>query len=175
MITAEQLVCGPKGEGGSLDRPVEHLHACHERIEQRLTALEKAAEALDGDRHDEALAVIERALAFFSTNGAWHTADEEESFFPRLRPLLDPAGVALLDGLSSQHEEGDHWHRELEAARGDAARFRQAVAALAAHYRAHIAVENSRLLPLAAQCLDTTALAGISEEMKRRRSLLTGS
>ena len=68
---------GGPAPANTLDSPVEHLLACHRRIEQKLETLARAVEA----NHDEALA---RVFHFFDTNGLLHTQDEEESIFPRL-------------------------------------------------------------------------------------------
>jgi len=72
---------GTAGESTTLDAPLEHLMACHRRIEERLATLERAGAALES-RRDEALGAIRAAFAFMDSNGAIHTRDEEESLFP---------------------------------------------------------------------------------------------
>src|SRR5947208_5826795 len=88
----------------TLDQPIEHLVACHRRIEQRLATLERAAGELDG-RENAARDAIAAAIRFMDTNGAWHTEDEEMSLFPRLRPYLTPDELAFVDSLEAQHRE----------------------------------------------------------------------
>ena len=47
MITPQQLIQGPQeGEQATLDRPLEHLVACHRRIEERLRTLERVGDHL---------------------------------------------------------------------------------------------------------------------------------
>lgn len=74
------------GELSTPDAPLEHLMACHRRIEERLATFERAGEALV-ERREEALKAIRSAFAFMESNGAMRTWDEEESVFPRLRGL----------------------------------------------------------------------------------------
>ena len=59
----------------AIDTPVEHLMACHRRIEDRLATLERAADHLRGDK----------------------PVDEEESLFPRVRPHLTPEELHYLN------------------------------------------------------------------------------
>jgi hypothetical protein len=73
----------------TLDQPLEHLTACHRRIEQRLDTLERVVPFLR-TRRDEALQAIRNAFAFLDGSGVRHTQDEEGSIFPRLRDRLTP-------------------------------------------------------------------------------------
>ena len=157
-------------EGATLDQPIEHLFACHRRIEQRLETLERATGALATD-HEEALAVIGRVMHFLETNGAWHTEDEEVSFFPRLRPLLDAAAVGYLGELEAQHDLVEAAVAVLGLAMRSDDGIADAARKVAAAYRAHIQFEESRLLGLARAALGQSQLEAISAEMKQRRGL----
>jgi len=90
----------------TLDAPVEHLMACHRRIEQRLDTLNTVAAHLPDDRSG-AMAAIEKCFQFLDSNGALHTEDEELSLFPRLRPHLASDELEFVDSLESQHREAE--------------------------------------------------------------------
>ncbi|HYM09918.1 MAG TPA: hemerythrin domain-containing protein [Bryobacterales bacterium] len=184
MIRVEQLIAAKKGgpqEQATLDRPLDHLLACHRRIEERLEILERAAFHLES-RRAEALEAMEGCLRFFDSNGVRHTADEEESLFPRLRQRLTAEQLAYLDQLERQHREADRLHAELrlvfaelsaEAAGAPLAARVQAVANdLGRLYRSHIASEDQTFLPLARQVLSWEQLRQLSNEMKSRRGIL---
>jgi hemerythrin-like domain-containing protein len=165
----------PAPERATLDRPLEHLLACHRRIEERLDTLERAAAHLH-DRRDEALAAFHSAFAFLDTSGALHTADEEESLFPRLYPLLEMGERSYLAGLEHDHTEAHLMYTRLKSliaapGTGDAwlHQTRGLVENLAAHYRRHIASEDETLQSYAAERLGAAALAEIAGEMRARR------
>ena len=174
-----QIRTGITDEGpATLDAPLEHLMACHRRIEQRLATLERAGAALR-ERKDEALAAIRSAFAFMDSNGAIHTRDEEESLFPRLQPTLAEADLALVEVLKVEHEEEeliylhlkqvvDHVQAGEEMALTE---YDETVARLCALYRRHIAAEDTRLMHVARSALSGNDLAAISSEMKSRRGL----
>jgi hypothetical protein len=57
----------------TIDRPIEHLTACHRRIEDCLATLERAGEWLaseDQKRKTEAMQAIAAALRFLDSSGA---------------------------------------------------------------------------------------------------------
>ena len=161
----------------TIEDPLEHLVACHRRIEQRLTTLERAAEALD-TRPAEALEAVQSALRFMDTSGHLHTVDEEESVFPRLRPQLAAEEAAFLDSLENDHIAADAVYSELKQAVADlaagvtadrVARFRDCAARLAAAYRAHIASEDTMLVAIGRRTLNPDQLTAIQQEMRKRR------
>lgn len=174
MIKPEALFAPVSGRS-SLDRPLEHLMACHRRIEERLEVLERAAAHLE-DARAEALAAFGSAFAFLDTSGALHTADEEESLFPRLRPLLEMGERTYLAGLEHDHTEAHRMYAELKglvAAPCDdgewVVKVRELVERLAAHYRRHISSEDETLQGYAGGLLSAAALAEIAVEMRARR------
>lgn len=182
MIRAEQLVTkhGP-AVGATMSQPLDHLVACHRRIEERLEGLERAARHLE-DRHEEALEVIGNCFRFLTSNGAWHTADEEESVFPRLVGRMTDEESRFLRDLEREHrdvetllEDLKNLHPLLAVRGGDqegtARRFRQGAATLCSAYRGHIAAEDERLIPLAKRILRETELSVLSREMRARRGL----
>jgi hemerythrin-like domain-containing protein len=129
-------------------------------------------------------AELEAALAYFATASPKHTADEEDSLFPRLRDTHDPAAkraLKLVDQLERDHDIAERHHHAVEALvrrwlrkRGleteETAKLRGHLAALRALYRRHIDVEDRELFPVAARLLSATQIADIGREMAERRS-----
>jgi hemerythrin-like domain-containing protein len=158
-------------ESATLDRPLDHLNACHRRIEDRLATLERAAKVIDSDPA-VARSALGSAFRFFESNGLLHTEDEEQSIFPRLRVSFDDQGRELLDALGRQHDQAEALYAEVkQALEGPPEVLRAKVASLVDLYRSHIATEDSTLVPLARRHLSEQDAAEISAEMKRRRGL----
>jgi len=160
---------------------MEHLTACHRRIEQRLATLERVAAHLDRNS-TEALEAIASCFRFFESNGVLHTADEEESVFPRLQPRLSGEERRFIANLEDQHREADRLYAELKAIAGELQsglpasrelqdRYRERATRLAELYRSHIAAEDETLIALSQRILSAPELAEISREMKSRRGL----
>lgn len=183
MIRLEQIAGKPAtGSQASLDHPLDHLMACHRRIEERLEILERAAIHLDG-RRDDALEAIDNCFRFLNSNGIWHTADEEESIFPRLQARLNQTDAQFLRNLEAEHREADGLYRQLKELRAALAAavpanseaviedFRKVVRHLCEIYRRHIAAEDARFIGIARNGLDESQLSEISREMKTRRGL----
>jgi hypothetical protein len=70
--------------------PTVLLSDCHRRIEMFLGALEGVASVIDRPLTEETRAALESALRYFREAAPKHTADEEESLFPRMRQNRDP-------------------------------------------------------------------------------------
>jgi hemerythrin-like domain-containing protein len=156
----------------TLDTPVDHLMACHRRIEQRLDTLVSAADHLSIDR-DRALQAIASSLRFLDSNGVMHTEDEESSLFPRLRPKLSAEEQAFVGALERQHSEAEAIYGELKRmiAQGipDAGSYRDCALRLRALYRDHIRSEDEILTPIARRLLTDAETAEMSSEMRARR------
>jgi hemerythrin-like domain-containing protein len=181
MYSVEQLLRVSRGEESArttIGYPLEHLVACHRRIEERLEMLQRAGAHLS-DAPADAFQAIDAALRYFDSSGVMHTADEELSVFPRLRPRLAAQELAEIEQLERQHVEADAIYAELKAvagrlrenprdpALGDA--YRGLAARLAALYRSHIAFEDRELIRIAQRDLTPGDLEVISREMRSRR------
>ncbi len=157
------------------DDPMGLLLACHGRILGHCETLERlpghlAAHGPD----DEARQAAGRILRYFHTAAPLHHADEEENLFPFLAAHPDfPESLRVpLQNLGAQH-------RAMEAAWRELARGLEAIAAgrptgfspepFITMHRAHIALENGEIFPLAARLLTTDTLAGIGTAMRARR------
>ena len=122
-------------------------------------------------------------MRYFGQSAPKHTADEEESLFPRLRQLHDPeiqAAFSKLEQLEEEHRWAAPLHAEVDRlgakylATGNLSSsevdgFRKAVASLATMYKQHISVEDSVVFPLAARVLSRGEKMAIAEEMAIRR------
>jgi len=175
---------GPPDHG--FDEPLGLLSDCHRRIEQFLHVLVRVdQEACGGALVPEYRRQLEVAREYFEKAAPKHTADEEDSLFPRLTAADHPEARRVLDlmqRLEQDHDVADRHHaavdgfvrRWLEHDRldeGDAAALREHLTALQALYRAHIAVEDGELFPAAARVLDASALREIGREMAARRGV----
>lgn len=169
----------------SFTDPMGLLSDCHRRVEMFLGMLESAANKLRGGSQDETRQLLESALHYFAHAAPKHTADEEESLFPRMRQLSQPevkSALETLAGLEQDHRWAEPLHAEVEqVGRKYLARetlslneveiFRESVARLAAMYRNHIRVEEELVFPLAARLLPESDKAAIAREMARRRDI----
>lgn len=163
----------------TLDSPIDHLNACHRRIEERLQTLERVGPHLVG-RTAEALKALEAVFWFFDSSGATHTADEEESFFPRIAAHLTPGEQQFLNELELEHSQAEGIYDTLKShvaqltnppTETEVARYNELAAELCTLYRQHIKNEDSRFPAIAARILTPADLDAISKEMKLRRNL----
>lgn len=166
--------------------PIGLLGDCHRRIERFLaTLVVVATEAQGGPLTAEHRSGLATALRYFRDAAPKHTADEEESLFPRLR-RLDRAEVqpllARIDSLQQDHVFAGRGHSEVDRlgelwlAEGllppkDAERFAAQLSQLAELYRRHIAIEDGAVFPFAAKSLSASDRESIGLEMAARREL----
>jgi iron-sulfur cluster repair protein YtfE (RIC family) len=179
MIQVDLLNSAGKTEPATLDRPLDHLVACHRRIEDKLSVLERAAAHLQ-DRTEEALHACHSVFAFLDSSGMLHSQDEEESVFPRIRLQATGEEMAYLDSLELQHREAEGYIARLKNLTNQLERdpsvlatreaLAQTATKLAALYRAHMASENEVLIRIGRARLDEVSLAEIAFEMRVRRS-----
>ncbi len=164
----------------TIDTPIEHLIACHRRIEQRLETLINAAGHMGNDRA-AALEAIRKSLEFLDTSGVLHTQDEEVSLFPRLRPKLSSSEAAFVDSLEAQHVEAGAAYADLkqlavmlaspdDATADSIASYGDCAGRLRALYRDHILAEDEILTALAKRSLGESEISDISREMRARRA-----
>lgn len=156
-----------------IDSPVDHLIACHRRIEQRFDTISRALTRLDADP-DAALSAIANSIRFLDTSGALHTRDEEDSLFPRILPRLSSAERDFIASLRSEHDRADLLFAEVKRRAPSlpehADEFARAAEELTALYTAHIQAEDSTLMELARRLLTSDESAAIAHEMRKRRA-----
>jgi len=176
---------GAKRES-AFDNPIGLLTDCHRRIENFLSVLLRLGEQARGMPLDsERRASLETSLRYFREAAPKHTADEEDSLFPRLRSI-DRAdaqrALASIDALESDHaaaalchaeldELGRRWFESGSLNASDASRFNAVAEKLRALYQAHIAVEESQVFPLASAAIDGNQRLSMGREMAARRGL----
>lgn len=178
----------PAGEVGlSVPDALQHLVACHERIEEHLQMLERViphlASASEAKRQ-EAREALGKALRFLEAMGHLHTRDEEDSLFPHLRAKIgeDPFALGeLMLILETQHREKEAVFAKLLSHVGSfpaapeaptaeqVSRLEGWVDQLTGLYQPHIMIENERLIPLSRECLKESDLEQMRQEMRDRR------
>lgn len=177
------LKIGQRPDHG-FDRPLGLLGDCHRRIERFLhTLIAIARDAAGGPLTQPQRDQLDAAVTYFSTAAPRHTADEEESLFPRLRASADPAAahaLQLVDRLEHDHREASEHHDAVDAlvrrwlAAGaldaaDVAALERHLTALQATYASHIAIEDGEVFPIAARVLSEEQVREIGREMAARR------
>src|ERR1051326_4164968 len=179
------IVIGGKPESDFTD-PIGMLGDCHRRIVRFLHVLVAlAAEQRGGPLSGEQRTLLSTSLPYFREAAPKHTADEEESLFPRLRRLGSPgidAVLARIDSLEQDHECADRSHVEVDRlgqlwlaegqlSSADASRFKELVGQLETLYRHHIGLEDTEIFPYAAVVLATADRQAIGNEMAARREI----
>ena len=169
---------GAKPDSG-FDDPIGMLKDCHRRIEHFLGVLCLVAEKARGRALEaEEQSAVEAALHYFQVGGRRHTADEEESLFPR---LTAHGTTADLDRLEHDHGDANALHAEVEQlyrkwlsegklAANDQELLLTATARLRALYEAHIALEDNVVFPRATEVLAANEIQSIGEEFRARRA-----
>lgn len=169
----------------NFSNPTGLLSDCHRRIEMFLGALKVVATTIDQPLSEETAQALTAALRYFREAAPKHTADEEESLFPRLRGVNDPdarAALAQLEQLEKDHQWADALHAEVDRlgqrylsqtrlSPVEVEKFRTAVDQLGSMYQQHIRVEDEMIFPVAARVLSQDDRASIAREMADRRNI----
>jgi hemerythrin-like domain-containing protein len=170
---------GAKPDSG-FDDPIGMLKDCHRRIEKFLGILCAVIDRAQGRglEEEERNAVV-AALQYFRTGGHRHTADEEESLFPRLR-TASSGFLGDIERLESDHAKANVLHESVEQLYSawiengpleaeEQLRLLADTQQLTRLYAEHIQVEETIVFALAAQVLDKHALLEIGSEFRLRR------
>src|SRR5690606_31654613 len=95
---------GAQPEHG-FDQPLGLLQDCHRRIEKFLGVLLRITRETHGSELSEEYAeALAASLRYFRNAAPWHTRDEEESLFPRMRVRPEPSvadALAMIARLES--------------------------------------------------------------------------
>ena len=176
---------GEKPESDFTD-PIGMLGDCHRRIVRYLHVLVVlATQQKGGQLSDEQRALLSTSLRYFREAARKHTADEEESLFPRLRRIESPdieAVLARIESLEQDHECADRSHVEVDwlgrlwltagrLSSDDSSRFEELVCELETLYRHHIGIEDAEVFPYAARVLAAVDRQAIGDEMAARLGL----
>ncbi|HEY3706963.1 MAG TPA: hemerythrin domain-containing protein [Terracidiphilus sp.] len=172
---------GAKPDAG-FDDPLGMLKDCHRRIENFLNVLCVVVSRARGrGLTEEETSAIQAALHYFRVGGQRHSADEEQSLFPRMRAADAAARFEEIGGLEHDHRQADEMHRRVDAlystwiASGLLSSKQHEELATAARnlgqlYERHIQFEEQVVFPRAAQLLKADALAAMGQEFKARRT-----
>jgi hemerythrin-like domain-containing protein len=182
------IVIGAKRESDFSD-PIGMLGDCHRRIEMFLNVLVRVAEQARGEAlNEEQRGASETALRYFREAAPKHTADEEESLFPRLRQIESAevrALMARIDSLEEEHVCADRSHAEIDdlgklwlrdgtLPAEQASRLLTLLVQLRDLYRHHIATEDNEVFPTANAALSAADREAIGGEMASRRIISRG-
>jgi hemerythrin-like domain-containing protein len=165
--------------------PTGLLSDCHRRIEMFVGTLEAVAQTIDSPPTMETSRALGSALRYFEQAAPKHTADEEESLFPRLRQIQHPeiqSAFSRLEQLENEHRWAASLHARVAClgaqylAAGslsgtEAEEFRKTVASLVSIYKEHIRFEDQLLFPLAVRTLSDANKSAIADEMAGRRNV----
>jgi hemerythrin-like domain-containing protein len=160
------------------------MEDCHQRIRFFLKTLTRVADShAQGNLDLESGEALRKALTYFREAAPRHTADEEESLFPRLRRLSDPQASDIestLRSLEQEHARADaaqkqiddlatRWLEGADLSKVEKEQWRCVIAELNAHYEQHMAVEEQIVFTLAKKILSASERQEIGKEMARRR------
>lgn len=168
----------------TFQQPLALLSDCHRRVEHFLGLLRRVAHDADGGPLNPLQReALETALRYFREAAPKHTADEEESLFPRLRVLGTSEALAVLGkirALEADHKTAGHSHKAVEIfgklwliqnhlGPDEIAAMKTHLDSLHALYSAHIAIEDAEVFPAAARLLRNDDLDAVGREMAARR------
>jgi hemerythrin-like domain-containing protein len=171
---------GAKPDSG-FDDPIGILKDCHRRIERFLDILCLVAErAYTRSLTGEELSAVRAALQYFHVGGERHTADEEESLFPRLRGESTEGNLEAIDRLQRDHQHAAGLHESVDwlytewisaglLGPDEQQRLLSHTRRLKQLYAEHIQVEERIVFPHALQLLDSRTIAAIGKEFRDRR------
>ncbi len=170
---------GAKPDSG-FDDPIGMLTDCHRRIESFLEILctvvgRAQGRSLTDDERD----AVQASLQYFRTSGQRHTADEEESLFPRLRQS-SPASFEEIEKLEGDHFVANDLHGSVERLYSiwmkDGGLTLEQLSQLLAEterlkklYSEHIQIEETVVFMRAREVLDTETIASLGAELRLRR------
>ena len=172
---------GAKPDAG-FDNPIGMLKDCHRRIESFLRVLcIVAGRPKNTNLSEEETAAVTSALNYFRSGGRRHTADEEQSLFPRMRQGSGNSTFTELDRLEGEHQRADELHDRVEKLflmwidagwldDQDADALVQATSELDRIYKEHIKLEEEVVFPEASKALDNEAILAMGHEFRARRS-----
>lgn len=163
--------------------PLEMLAACHLRIEQQCTTLQRLAHHLPTHGSDaQARTAAGAVKRYFDIGAMDHHADEEVDLFPALIESMAGSDAVclreMISALSADHRVLEtHWRRlrvvlQKVAAGMPAVLDAAEVEVFIGLYQRHIAREEAELLPMARRLLSDEELDRIGLAMRVRRHVL---
>lgn len=176
---------GSLGQPG-FDTPFALMSDCHRRIEHFLGIFQRVVDEYETiTLDDQAKTALIAAVRYFRESAPNHTADEEDSLFPRLRSLDREDLEALLleaERLECEHDQAalihntvdqriERWLKTGTLGLDEFKQLRQELDSLSALYSRHILFEDSILFPRAEDVLSKSEIKDIGSEMATRREI----
>ncbi len=173
---------GHTAPSAGFEVPLEMLSACHDRVQAQCDTLRRLVAHVDA--HGADVPAREAAIAvmrYFDTAARHHHDDEEQDLFPALLESMAGSDAVCLRELTAALCR-DHrilerrWaglrQRLQQLAAGSETTLADAdVSGFVQAYAAHIAREETELLPMAGRLLDAAALDRVGLAMRARRGL----
>lgn len=178
------IIIGDPPDGDFSD-PIRLLTDCHRRIERFLAAMITVAKEVGARRlNANHRLALETSLRYFREAAPCHTADEEDSLFPRLIAAGGSGSQSVSELVNPLHH--DHrvieriqrtvnelvtcWLQDDSLAEPDYKKLRTLLRTLQDDYSQHITQEEAEVFPLAAAILNAEALQSVGAEMAKRRN-----
>jgi hemerythrin-like domain-containing protein len=164
-----------------LDDPIGLLKDCHRRADRFLHVLWVIADRAAGRQLTrEEIESVLSALQYFRLNGPWHSADERDSLFPRLRAESITGNSEELCLLEGNIRRTSRLHAAVDALYSswilagrlrveDELRLQSCAEKLKNLFDEHMRVTEQIVFPRAVQLLDSKSIAAICEEFRARR------
>ncbi len=163
------------------DDPIGVLKNCHRKIKRALHVLWVIADRAAGrELTAEEMVAVRSAMDCVRVDGTLHTADEEESLFPRLRAEAITGDSEELGLLEDNRRQADPLHALVETLYSawisagalrleNQLRLQSCTAMLKRLSDQHIQVEEQIVFPRAQQLLDGQTIAAMGREFRDRR------
>ena len=178
------ITIGSKKESDFTD-PIGLLTDCHRRIELFLSVLQRVAQERSGQALEgEYRTSWEKALQYFRHASPKHTADEEESLFPRLRAASgfgNDQSPKDVERLHAEHAQADELHQTIDEVgqkwlsgiltSPEMQTLQESIHELGNLYAKHIRLEEDAIFPLSARVLSNEEKLAIGREMAERRGV----
>lgn len=168
--------------GREFEDPIVTLKDVHLRIKRSLHVLWVIADRAAGrELTSDEIAAVRPAMDYIRVEGTRHTADEEQSLFPRLRSQTISGDSEELLALEDNQRLADPLHAMVEAfylawisagaLRPESQlRLQSCAESLKRLWEKHVQLEEQIVFPRAQQVLDGCAIAAIRHEFRVRRS-----
>jgi hemerythrin-like domain-containing protein len=166
----------------TFESPLELLSACHDRIMDQCTTLQKLMNHMPMHGCDEqAQQAAQGIMRYFDTAGHFHHLDEEEDLFPMLQAANNKDANDLIQHLLNDHAKMDAaWLKlreqlQLITEGKLTALERTLVGDFSLAYGRHVMLENMQLLPFAKHQLTQAQLQELGQKMAARRGVTSGN
>jgi hemerythrin-like domain-containing protein len=165
------------------DDPIGMLKDCHRKIKRSLHVLWVVADRAVGRKLTAAeTAAVRSAIDCLRVDGTRHTADEEQSLFPRLRAKTISGDSEELGLLEDNRHQADSLHALVETLYStwisagalrleNQLQLQSSTAMLKRLSEQHIQVEEQIVFPRAQRVLDGETITAIAQEFRARRNL----